>query len=271
MRRERQKRRTRFRIFFTAKQVVSNLQRAIEDRTLSISGLRAVGVLAQVTFVRGDGVVELVLALEDLADLKLREHREFRALATSLVGDCLRVVAFEECRERRDRLLAFAVSQIRRTHLIRGDHGPTMLGISREKPVQRGNSEAKLRVVGRGRYAERERDLEKRRASRVLRDLRVDLLQISREIHPRQTRHHGLPGEVLRLAEMVAGLSDLRPFGRFLDVQLESLDRARMVACGLAGASHRVEELGPQDFPLRERSCLSEQGVRPFGIGGHRG
>ena len=43
---------------------------------LGVGGLRAVGEPGQVALERGDGLGELLLALEDLADLERRVHRQ---------------------------------------------------------------------------------------------------------------------------------------------------------------------------------------------------
>ena len=48
----------------------------VEDRPLSVGRLRAVGELREVAFPRGDGLGELLLALEHPGDLERRGHAE---------------------------------------------------------------------------------------------------------------------------------------------------------------------------------------------------
>ena len=103
----------------------------VEDRALGVGRLRAVGELGQVALPGGDRLVELLLPLEDLADLERGRHRQLGQVASGLVGLGPEAVLLEERGEGLERLLALAPGEVRRADLVGGRHGP---GMRRDRP-----------------------------------------------------------------------------------------------------------------------------------------
>ena len=95
-------------ILLAAQVVGGDQELRVEDRALGIGALRAVGELGQVALPGGDRLGELLLALEDLADLERRGHGELGPVAAGLVGLDLEAFFLEELRERLERLGALA-------------------------------------------------------------------------------------------------------------------------------------------------------------------
>ena len=89
----------------------------VEDRALGVGALRPVGEPGQVALPGGDRLGELLLPLEDLADLEGGRHRQLGPVAPGLVGLDLEAVLLEEPRERIERLGRLAARQVRRADL----------------------------------------------------------------------------------------------------------------------------------------------------------
>ena len=130
-------------------EVLGDQELGVEDGPLGVGRLRPVGKLGQVALAGGDRLVELLLPLEDLADLELRRHQQSGPLAARLVV-AAGIVPLEEGFERGERLLALAPGEVRRADLVGGADGQRMRRIRGQQPPEGGDAEVQLGVVGRG-------------------------------------------------------------------------------------------------------------------------
>ncbi len=141
-------------------QVVGLGQLRVEDGPLRVGRLRPVGELGQIALIGRDRRVKLALGLEDLADLEGGRHAPLGQIAAGGVGFGLEQIPLQERLVRIEGLLRAAAGLLGGGDLEGGADRQRVGRISLEEPLQGGDAQIELGVVGRVRHAEGARDLE---------------------------------------------------------------------------------------------------------------
>ena len=133
--------------YCSAAQVVGGDQElGVEDRPLGVGRLRPVGELGEVALPGGDRLVELLLPLEDLADLE--RSRSSTSSARSRFASSVsarKPSSLRNASKRLERLLALAAGEVRRADLVGGPDGQRVRRVGREEPPQGGDAEVQAR------------------------------------------------------------------------------------------------------------------------------
>ena len=249
--------------------ILGHQKLGVDNRALSVGRLGAVGVLRQVGFEGLGGLVELLLPLQNLADLKLGGHLKPGLLGGGLGG-------FGTCRffgnqgpERRQRGLAFAACKLGRGNVIGGLEGQRAGRVRLAEPLQGGGPQVQAGVIAGGGKSVGAADLEQRPGPDGLTLGCIHGFQFPGQVGPGEPGRQRLTGRKLGLGQQVAGVDPVGSlaFGIFFEVKLKVFDGPAGVAGLEAGLAHRFQQLSAEFWALGQVTSLAEHGVGPLGVG----
>ncbi len=252
--------------------VAGDHELCVEHRALRVGALGAVRKPGQVALPGGNRLGELLLALEDRADLERGVHGELCPIAPRFGRGKLRGILLQELREGVERFVALSPGEVREPECVCGSNGFGMVGKRGQESPDRCDALVQADVVG-GRWDSvgRGDGMKRIRANGgcFLRELgRPEPLDLAGQIGPGAPREQRLIDFLLGIAEPEACSKPVWPGRILLDVELVVFDRARGVAGRHARAPHGEEEACAKCGAFGQLACLGEQVVRRVRVGG---